>query len=185
MTFSDGRVLCGYCYKHEAPVMSRESLEKSYFHARNLLNDKGFAFPRKIKVSLVSKDYFTKQGLHSSWGQAISYIGGMEQRHEIKVMIGLPFIMCCAIMAHEMLHVWQNTHGLRPEPEICEGLCELGSALVYKRAKTPLSNVLLNNLENNLALIYSQGFLKMKEILVKEGWEATRLYVKQNSKVSY
>lgn len=181
--YSDKRFICAYCDQNESPVKDTDQLNRSYFEAISLLKEKGFDFSTNIKVLLVSQDIFTELGYATSTlGLNVTKKSYSKvQSHEISILWGLPYILCTGILAHELLHVWQNTKGLKPDNMICEGMCELGSGLVYKRNKTKLGEVLFDNIEKNMELTYSEGFKFMKTLLENQGWNAVRDYVSKNS----
>ncbi|MCF8267074.1 MAG: protein DA1 [Ignavibacteriales bacterium] len=182
ITYSDGRFLCGNCFKFENPVQNPELIEQAYFNARKLLSEKGFDFPKNIKVSLVSSEVFSEEGYSESiLGLNTSLLSLMERKHHVRILYGLPFTLTSGVIAHEILHVWQHEKGLKPEPMICEGLCELGAGLVYKRTKTPLGERLFANIEKNMLSVYSKGFMTMRSLLESKGWPAVRKYVFENS----
>ena len=182
VSYSDGRFLCGHCYNFENPVQETKQIEQAYFNAHKLLTEKGFDFPKNIKVSLVSRDVFAEAGYPISvMGLNTSQIGLFGQTHQIKVLFGLPFSMCSGVIAHELLHVWQHSKGFYPEQMVCEGLCELGAGLVYKRTKTQLGQHLFENIEKNMIAVYSDGFKTMRHLLENNGWQAVRDFVKDNS----
>jgi hypothetical protein len=182
VSYSDGRFLCGHCFKYENPVQEPTQIEQAYFYARNQLIEKGFDFPKNIKVSLVSRQVFLEAGLPDSvMGLNTSQLGLFEQTHHLKVLYGLPFVQCSGVIAHELLHTWQNHKRLHAEPMVCEGLCELGTGLIYKRSKTQLSQHLFESLERNMIAVYSEGFKTMRHLLETKGWQAVRDFVKENS----
>lgn len=182
VSYSDGRFLCGHCYKFENPVQETKQIEQAYFYAQKLLTEKGFYFPKKIKISLVSRDVFAEAGYPNSvMGLNTSQISLFEQKHQIKILFGLPSVMSSGIIAHELLHVWQHSKGLYPEKTVCEGLCELGAGLVYKRTKTQLGQHLFESLEKNMIAVYSDGFKTMRHLLETNGWQSVRDFVKDNS----
>lgn len=181
--YSDKRYICGYCDENESPVKEIRQLNRSYFEAITLLKEKGFDFPSNIKVFLVSQDVFTELGYApTTLGLNVTKKSYSKvQSHEISVLWGLPYLLCTGVLAHELLHVWQNTKGLKPDNLICEGMCELGSGLVYKRNKTKLGQVLFDSIEKNMELTYSDGFKFMKTLLENQGWNAVKQYVSRNS----
>jgi len=182
IVYPDGRYICGNCYMNNNPVIDKKLLEQAFFNAKHLLQEKGYNFP-KITIHLASKDEFIQLGCHNeTLGLTTSRISIGKETHQIQILYGLPILLSTGIIAHELLHSWLNRNGLRPEPVICEGLCELGAALVYKRVNTPFGKFLFRKLERNMLFIYSEGFKMMKNILETDGWEATREYVKNNSK---
>ena len=84
-------------------------IERAYFNARNKLIEKGFHFPKNIKVSLVSRQVFVDAGLPETvMGLNTSQMGLFDQTHHVKVLYGLPFIQSSGVIGHELLHIWQN-----------------------------------------------------------------------------
>lgn len=184
--YSDGRFICGFCNQNEKPVRETSQLNQIYFAALGLLKEKGFEFPKNIKVSLVSMEVFREAGYPPTiYGLNTSQVGVFEVKHHVKVLWGLPMLLCTGVVAHELLHVWQNSEGLKPETTISEGLCELGAALVYKRSGSKLGELLFSNTEKNLITEYSEGFKIMKHLLEKHGWQSVRDYVTKNSKKTF
>lgn len=183
ISYSDGRFLCGHCFKYENPVQGTKQIEQAYFNAHKLLSEKGFDFPtNNIKITLVSRDVFAEAGYPISvMGLNTSKISLFGQTHQIKILFGMPFTMSSGVIAHELLHVWQNSKGLHPEETFCEGLCELGAGLVFKRTKTQLGQHLFENIEKNMITVYSEGFKAMRRLLENNGWQAVRDFVKENS----
>jgi hypothetical protein len=185
ITYPDGRYICGFC-ANENPVNNMEILKQAFFYAKNLLQEKGFEFP-KVVVCLASKNDFIRLGYHNGLGLTSSWVTIGQGKHKIRVLYGLPMLLTTGVLAHELLHVWQNSRGLSPEPVISEGLCELGSGLIYQRSKNNvlLGKLLFQKLETNRLSTYSEGFKFMKNMLENYGWQAVREYVKQNSKYSF
>ena len=179
--YSDGRFICNCCYENERPVIDKSKLDAAYCKAIRLLREKGFCFPNDIKVSLVSKEIFVKRGYKTASGLCVSQINMFGFRHHIMILFGLPELNTVGIIAHELLHCWQNQERVKLVDTYCEGICELGSGLVYKRAKSNFGDLLFRQLETNQISEYSQGFIKMKEILEKHGWEGIKQFAKNQS----
>ena len=183
INYPDGRYICGHCNMNENPVNDRILLKQAFDNAKELLQEKGFDFP-KVTVHFASKEDFFRMGYHNgTLGLTTSVIGIGQTTHKITILYGLPMLLSSGILGHELLHVWQNNNGIRVDPYICEGVCELGSGLIYKRSDTVLGKLLFDKLERNMLKTYSDGFIAMKNMLETYGWQAVREYVKQNSKL--
>jgi len=185
VTYHDGRFICGYCHKFENPVHDRIKLKEAFLHSKLLLQGKGFEFP-PVNVDFASQIDFSGSGYsEGTIGITVSHLSTAQQCHKIKILFGLPKVMCSAVLGHELLHVWLNEENLKPEVNVMEGFCELGAGLIYKRTDSALSKRLFQNLEKNTYVTYSEGFKKMKYLLESSGgWQAVRNFVKDNSKLN-
>ena len=76
-----------------------------------------------------------------------------------------------AVLAHELLHVWIYRNHITLQTDIAEGLCNLGSALIYKNDGTYFSNIHLQAMEKDPHSIYGDGYRHMKIQLEKLGWD--------------
>jgi hypothetical protein len=97
--------------------------------------------PKDIPIQLVTPAEMAKLN-HS--GQINLYQPGLAQtaktigvfgshcKHTIYIFDYLPKIKFAGVLAHEMLHVWQNEKGIALSPMRTEGFCNLGSYVVYE-----------------------------------------------------
>ena len=81
----------------------------------------------------------------------------------------MPKIQFAGVLAHELLHVWQNEKGISLPPPLTEGFCNLGSYVVYKSIGNELAIRMIKNLENDPSPVYGDGFRKVFEVYKREG----------------
>jgi len=87
-----------------------------------------------------------------------------------------------AVLAHEYLHVWQNEYNIKLTNADSEGLCNLGSKLIYDNYNNQFSKILKNLLYDDNT-IYGKGYKNMNTIKNELGW--IRLIDKIKSNYSY
>ena len=180
--YDDERYVCSKC--HEISIDSSEKAIKGLKNVINLLKEKGIKYNNPaIRVFLTSQNYINTNSDHIGVGKlrglCKTQIIGNSLNHKIYILNGLPEIEYNGVLAHELLHAWMFENSIALSNDKCEGFCNLGSALVYKRSNTKLGNILFNNLENDKDPIYGNGFREMKRVLENKGWEFLIKYVKQ------
>jgi hypothetical protein len=79
-----------------------------------------------------------------------------------------------AVLAHELLHVWLLEKDIQLSKKETEGLCNLGSALVYQADNSKLAERLLEKMESSSDRLYGKGFRKMKDKLQRLGWKGLK-----------
>ena len=103
-----------------------------------------------------------------------------QPSYTIYILFGLPRIEFEAVLAHELVHIWLYNNQVNLQTEIEEGLCNLGSALIYRNDGTHFSNIHLKAMDNDPHAIYGDGYRHMKTQLEKLGWDGI---IKQLSKL--
>ena len=73
------------------------------------------------------------------------------------------------MLAHELLHVWQNEHRVSLPPKFSEGFCNLGTYLFYTYLNNELSTMLAERMMKDPDPIYGEGFREVKQIFETEG----------------
>lgn len=76
-----------------------------------------------------------------------------------------------AVLAHEVLHLWQYKHGFNTPDLLSEGMCELGSFLFLKSINRKEADHHFKAIEQNTDKTYGGGFRLFKSIYQKFGWE--------------
>lgn len=76
------------------------------------------------------------------------------------------------VLAHEMLHLWQNKNGLSPRRDICEGFYNLESFEILKSICTQVAISRISALEQDPDPIYGEGFRRVKAVYDSGGWPA-------------
>ncbi len=175
--YKDGRSICGLCTQQAIliPLQAEESKKK----VLKSLEEKGFSgIPQKIEMeigqlnaSVSGENKSFKAGETRTQAHYLNH-QQVGLSHKIKVLFGVPKIEFEAILAHEFLHVWQNEKKLKLSPQACEGLCELGSFLIYSQEDTAFSQFKIKKMRENKDPIYGEGFRLMLAKWERLGWEA-------------
>ena len=172
--YTDGRHLCSLC---QISVVENDSIiQAAYTSIISQFDSIGIHnIPRDIPIELINLIE-----LNEKFGQSHGKLKGFTQTkryHDsqlsftIFILFGLPQIEFEAVLAHELMHVWlyRNYHNL--PIETVEGLCNLGSALIYRNDGTHFSHIHLKAMQNNPHTIYGDGYRRMKIQLEKLGWD--------------
>jgi len=171
---SENRVICELCnktvVKTEAQVKWVEQKVRSIY--KNVAIGE---ISQKVKIKIVTPQELMKlfnqntvnisqKGLTISQETAKGIFD-----HNIYVLDYLPKVFFAGVLAHEMLHVWQNEKYLTPSPKVTEGFCNLGSYIVYKDIDNALANILIKQLEADPDPVYGEGFRTIKNTFEKKG----------------
>ena len=172
----DGRKICNECKKSETKTLKQISWVENKIREVYTKNSI-IGIPNNIPIKIVDSTTLSKhknlsvtdpnlKGLviYSSMPGANNYI--------IYVLDRLPKVVFAAILAHEMLHVWQYENKLTPPEDICEGFCNLGSYLVLSSIDKPLSKFYTEQLNLNPDRIYGGGYRKVKKTFDNKGLSA-------------
>ncbi len=168
-------IICGICQK---TVVYSSAKDLAVRDVRGILASRGVTgLPGDIPVTLVSREkLFSLRGqTHSPDTQGFARTRVTETSknrttdHHIFVLRGIPLLTFKMIVAHELMHTWQNEHGIRL-PEIQEeGLSELGASWVLEGEQTRHAEILLEAMERNQDTVYGRGFSLMKSKSAKAG----------------
>ncbi|MFO1518774.1 MAG: hypothetical protein U1F57_03785 [bacterium] len=175
--YSDGRLICGFCKK----IAVTDSVEANRGRRKvlDLLEKAGFlGIPKNVKIVLAHPRSLSAhaRGRPTS-GLTLTHFHFNNYKrsgttHQIGILHGLPKVEFEAVMAHELLHVWQHENGIHFSPMYAEGLCELGGFLVYSEDSSDLARHFLEKMKRNPDPVYGNGFRLMLEKLKKVGWKA-------------
>jgi hypothetical protein len=186
--FGDGRTLCGLCQISE--VSQPAEIEQLKADILAQLHGVGFDYiPRYIAVTLADQRLLNQRLGISRHANSQGLTKTLEKRengqlvyreHSIFVLHGLPRLLFCGVLAHELLHVWLNDRGLnqRSDAEV-EGFCNLGSALIFQQDSTPLGAYLLQRLESDVSPVYGEGYRQMRARLQRSGWAGVISHMQQ------
>ena len=174
---ADGRCLCSCC--KPSVVSLPQHIEWVNQRVRSILTAKGIDdLPKDIPIQLVSPAEMAKLNLlkqinlyQPGLAKTSCAVGlfGSRYKHTIYIFDHLPKIKFAGVLAHEMLHTWQNEKGLNLSPMRTEGFCNLGSYVVYDAIHTEMSQMLMKNLEKDTDPVYGEGFRRVLEIYRKTG----------------
>ena len=183
--YSDGRKVCGICY---ASVVEEEHLQLYYDEVAKFMKSIGFKIKdyTTLDIELVTKKEIDSPGRcnckQETLDEKIVKINFM-----IKIYYGLPKIMFCGILAHELFHVWVNINTddnlTKFQEEGVAVLCEyLYLTNLLKKTKTKedikFIKFLMKNLIENNDEDYGDGFRKAKKIYDEYGMSGVYLYIK-------
>lgn len=184
----DGRCLCSFCYPSIVALPKHiEWVEK---RVRSVLSSQGIAdIPQSFPIQLVSPSDMSKLTQSKQINlcqpgltQTIQMIGlgGARINHYIYIFDYLPKIQFAGVLAHEMLHVWQNEKGISLPSPLTEGFCNVGSYVLYQSINTDISHHFIKKLEENHDSVYGDGFRQVVDIYKKTGnLKLTMEYIKK------
>lgn len=174
--YGDGRLTCGFCKK--TAVTDGINVNKSKRRVLKVLEEVGFlSIPKDVEIVLSDGRQLSSNSRRANTaGLTLTRVHFSNHKkvginHQIGVLYGLPLIEFEAVLAHELLHVWQNEHEFKLSKKYSEGLCELGSYLIYSGSKAELAKFLLEKMFNNKDPIYGDGFRLMHDKLKRMGWK--------------
>ena len=183
----DGRSLCNSCMA--AVVSDAEQVDKLKKYVLRKFMDIGVEFNDKfldsVKIEIVSPyemanirqqpvNYENKGLTRTS---SIATLGGRllgfkdKLKHHIYMLSFLPRIEFAATLAHEILHIWQHENGVVLPPQKCEGLCNIGSFLIYETMSAQKASYYRKNLLESPDPIYGDGFRMVYAEYEKYGYE--------------
>lgn len=169
------RYVCTHCVR--AVVAKPEHVKWVYDRVYLIFKSKGLELPANVPVEIVDAKRMAqlngsnvidvnKLGLTVSGGTGLF---GAKLNHNVYMLDGLHKVIFGGVLAHELLHVWQNEHHIRLPKAYCEGFCNLGSYLLYRSIENEMTDVLVKNMMNDPDEIYGEGFRKVKAMFDGEG----------------
>lgn len=187
LSLSDGRCLCQSC---QAQVISTdEQVAKIKKIVVRKLVDEGVRYKDKyldsvpVKIvtvnelarlrntppNLNNKGITITKGISSPIGSLIGFSPIMS--HKVYILNNLIKIEFAGTLAHELMHVWQNENQIKLPPPSCEGLCNLGSWLIYTTISASKASFFVKCLMESPDPIYGDGFRHVFQIYEKTGWD--------------
>lgn len=174
----DGRILCTACSK--AIVRHPEDVKWIIAQVKQFLSEVGIShLSDTIRLKIVTAQEMSrvrgdgKINLYSP-GLALSncgYCGLFKKQweHTVYVLDNIPKVKFAGILAHELLHTWQNEKEYDFPTDLKEGFCNLGSYVTYMKINNDYSRILAENLKNDSSEIYGEGFRKVLPIYKRVG----------------
>lgn len=183
----DGRSLCNSCLASVISDTEQINKLKKYVLRKFMdievkFNDK---FLDSVKIDIVSPQKmaeirkqpvnFQNKGLtqtssHNTLGGKLFRVKD-KFKHHIYILSYLPKIEFAATLAHEILHIWQIENGIQLPPLKCEGLCNMGSYLIYENMSLQKASYYKKNLMESPDPIYGDGFRLIYRIYEQYGLE--------------
>lgn len=178
--YEDGRPICGYC--RQSAVTEGVAVNKTKRAVLEILEKTGFVdIPKNIEIVLANSHALTNKTNHAGTrgvtltNTQYSHHKRVGMVHQIGILYGLPYIEFAGILAHELLHVWQNQNDVKLPAMYTEGFCNLGSYAIYAASDEShqmLAKHLIRQLMENKDPIYGNGFRLMYKKLEGMGWPA-------------
>jgi len=187
LNFPDGRQICIHC--QPSIVKDKQGIDWIDKKVREVFAKIGFNdIPQNVPIEICdSNKIMNLQGGNSidpnqrglaHFTKIISN-GITKLEHKIFIIDNLTKTAFAGVLAHELLHVWQNDKGISPPRDICEGFCNLGSYAIYHAINNKKSLIFIEQMEMNPDSIYGEGYRKVKGYLDKNGWPATIAKIKE------
>lgn len=182
----DGRCLCNNC--NSTVISTRSEISESLTYVKNLLVSVGFDFGtcnvdnipieiasarRMAEIQNTSISTNNKGVTHTEIqmrGTSKSDMKILGHTHKIYMLSDQPRLEFLGTLAHELLHVWQNEHDIKLPPMKCEGLCNMGSYLIYSIENSPIAQHYIKNLKESPDSIYGDGFRYVFAKYETSGW---------------
>ncbi len=169
------RHVCSHCI--DKVVRKDAHIQWVYDRVQEIFGHNFLSLPGRIPVEIVSPDQMLKlhnsrdtsripSGLTRSGGAGFF---GAKMHHKVYMLDYQHKVVFGGVLAHELLHVWQNEHHTVLPPNYCEGFCNLGTYLFYGYLDNELSRVHMEQMMNNPDPIYGDGFREVKQIFETEG----------------
>jgi hypothetical protein len=132
---------------------------------------------RKSSVNVQNKG-LTQSNVNTSF----SLLGGKKQRfqHIIYMLTHLTKIEFAGTLAHEMLHAWQVQNEIHLPPKWCEGLCNMGSFLMYNTLASSLTTIYLKALHESPDPVYGDGFREVYSRFEELDWGGLIKNIREN-----
>ncbi len=176
LSLSDGRHICSSCLS--TTVCLPEHIRWVDKKTRAILASNGFdSLPSNVPIKIVSPEEMSVLtgkscvDLHNRGLNTISTSGiypFKKTTSSIYIFNMLPKLQFAGVLAHELIHLWVDIKNLKLSLNLEEGLCNLGSWLVYTSANTPLSKILIQNLYDNPDPVYGDGFRSILSLYHKK-----------------
>ncbi len=183
----DGRSLCASCMATVISTAEQVAPLKKYVLRK--LMDAGVMFNDKF-LDGVTIEIVSPQQMAAIRNQPINYenkgltktvsrstIGGRlfgfkdKLEHHIYMLSYLPKIEFAAVLAHEILHIWQHENGIQLPPMKCEGLCNLGAYLIYESMSAQKASYYKKMMLESKDPIYGDGFRLIFSEYEKYGYD--------------
>ncbi len=186
--YSDGRVVCSKC-QATAVEDDKEALAimeevKAQLAGVGLVIDREFKlkFVSIDELSILSSSYQREQ-LGVTRFRKTEILAGLVsfQDFEIYILTGLPRPQLKAVLAHEVMHVWQfiNAPNLQ-DLQLCEGSCQYAAYLVLMDDSSEEGQFFSKFIEEHKDSNYGDGFRFVLEEVKRRGFKPWLEYLKVN-----
>ncbi len=186
--YSDGRHICGLCYRTAVGDKYRAEWVLNEVVAR-LAGERIVIGKDNINLHLVDKNVLNSitgdpSGHHTGFTryEGKGQLGGpIDRKFDIYILEGLPEIVFMAVAAHELMHVWQYTFApLDSDPAFYEGNCNYASYLLLRRTQNGQAEYIIGNMAQSDDPIYGEGYRRVKDFARSVGNRDWLEYSKNN-----
>lgn len=167
---ADGRFQCEDCRKKE--VVKDEHIEWVDKRVRQMLARHGIAdISENVSFELVVPKVVPGRAptVSHKMGQTVTMTTRWQMKHKVRMLNHLHRIVFAGVLAHELLHVWQNEHHISLSSELTEGFCNLGSWVVYEMIGTEVARAMMEQLQKDPTPVYGDGFRRVKALYDQQG----------------
>jgi hypothetical protein len=180
-----GRWLCPVC--RSMSVTSPERIRGLLEEVREELARMGIVVKTLgLRINMVDREHLDEGRTPSGHSHAYAHViwkSGTERAGDetatINVLNGMPEDMMRGIIAHELMHVWQNENQAGEAPiEVREGSANWASSLIYSRMQTKRGQFFLNSLEKSTDPVYGKGYNEVSKYADREGVQAVLYLLK-------
>ena len=186
--YSDGRVICSQC-RATAVENDNEALAVME-QVKVRLAEAGLIIDREFKLNFVSLQELSKQSstyqndqLGVTRYRKTEMLGGLVtfQDFEIYILSGLPRPQLKAVLAHEMMHVWQFANAPNIQDlQLCEGSCQYAAYFVLLDDDSEEGQIFSKFIEQHKDTNYGDGFRFVLEEVKRRGFKSWLEYLKEN-----
>jgi hypothetical protein len=190
--FTDGRTVCGICSK--SAITTLAEMDTLVTEVRRMLLTKGIDVPfEEADNHLVGRDELLKlikrtepdiQGYAAFKETRVFGLFSADQRAEIYLLHGMPIMKAMAVLAHELMHLWQFRYAKRnADLDVQEGSANYAAWLILQDFSDDEAKYILHNLEKDPNPAYGEGFRRIRKFAQAQNRESFLEYLKKNKKM--
>ena len=169
------RHVCSRCI--DKVVRKDAHVQWVYDRVQEIFEKNFLRLPGRIPVEIVTPERILQLSRNDYGGRfpsGLTVSGGIglfgaKMNHKVYMLDYQHKVLFGGVLAHELLHVWQNEHRTSLPQNYCEGFCNLGTYLFYGCLDNELSKIHMEQMMKNPDPIYGDGFREVKQIFETEG----------------
>lgn len=180
-TYTDGRRVCGTCYRSQ--VSGDREARSVVESVRAQLHEWGVGVPHAAApVILVDRGTLRKL-LRRTGHPAGPNVNGftsvltetqgnriVKRDMAVYVLFGMPRELFAGTVAHELTHVWINLHnGRKLDPAFEEGSCNYMKYLIHTHSQSDLASFAIKTMQEDRDPAYGAGFRRVKAFVDRKG----------------
>jgi hypothetical protein len=187
--YDDGRYLCGSC--HASAVTTEKQVKDLAFEVSERLRRFGIDVDvDKISIQVVGAEkmgqinYYSQHKLTGSTTcrEVVEAPGRTTYEYiQVYILYGMPRVQMTAVIAHELMHVWQLLNGrLKIYQTLAEGSCQYASYLVLEEIPGGMSEYVIHTITEDKDKVYSEGFRRVSRYVEANGISSWLTLLKNN-----